>query len=220
MIAENLKSIKGELPENVVLVAVSKTKPIEDLKIAFDTGQRIFGENKVQEMVSKSELLSKEIQWHFIGHLQRNKVKFLAPFVSLIHGVESIRLLKEINKQAAKNKRVIEVLLQFYIADEQSKFGLTLEEATEILASDDYKELQNICVRGVMGMATYSSDQEKIRNEFKALHHIHKTLKNKFFSSEESFDVISMGMSGDYRLAIEEGSNMVRIGSTIFGSRN
>ena len=220
MIAENLKRIKGELPENVVLVAVSKTKPIEDLKIAFDTGQRIFGENKVQEMVSKSELLSKEIQWHFIGHLQRNKVKFLAPFVSLIHGVESIRLLKEINKQAAKNKRIIEVLLQFYIADEESKFGLSLEEAIAILASDDYKELQNICVRGVMGMATYSSDQEKIRNEFKALHHIHKTLKNQFFSGEENFDVISMGMSGDFQLAIEEGSNMVRIGSTIFGSRN
>lgn len=220
MITENLKKIKGELPENVVLVAVSKTKPIEDLKIAFDTGQRIFGENKVQEMVYKSELLSKEIQWHFIGHLQRNKVKFMAPFVSLIHGVESIRLLKEINKQAAKNKRVIEVLLQFYIADEESKFGLSLEEAIAILASDDYKELQNICVRGVMGMATYSSDQEKIRNEFKALHHIHNTLKNQFFSGEETFDVISMGMSGDFQLAIEEGSNMVRIGSTIFGSRN
>lgn len=220
MIAKNLENIKGELPENVVLVAVSKTKPIEDLKIAFDTGQRLFGENKVQEMVSKSELLSKEIQWHFIGHLQRNKVKSIAPFVSLIHGVESLRLLKEINKQAAKNNRTIDLLLQFYIADEESKFGLSLEEASGIIESDAYRELQNICIRGVMGMATFTSNQEKIRNEFKTLNNIHKSLKNDFFSSEDSFDVISMGMSGDYKVAIDEGSNMIRIGSTIFGARN
>ncbi|MEJ6588616.1 MAG: YggS family pyridoxal phosphate-dependent enzyme [Crocinitomicaceae bacterium] len=220
MIAKNIENIKGELPENVVLVAVSKTKPIEDLKIAFDTGQRVFGENKVQEMVSKSELLSKEIQWHFIGHLQRNKVKSIAPFVSLIHGVESLRLLKEINKQAAKNNRTIDILLQFYIADEESKFGLSLEEASGIIESDAYKELQNICIRGVMGMATFTSNQEKIRNEFKTLNNIHMSLKNDFFSREDSFDVISMGMSGDYKVAIDEGSNMIRIGSTIFGARN
>lgn len=220
MIAKNIENIKGELPENVVLVAVSKTKPIEDLKIAFDTGQRVFGENKVQEMVSKSELLSKEIQWHFIGHLQRNKVKSIAPFVSLIHGVESLRLLKEINKQAAKNNRTIDILLQFYIADEESKFGLSLEEASGIIESDAYKELQNICIRGVMGMATFTSNQEKIRNEFKTLKNIHMSLKNDFFSREDSFDVISMGMSGDYKVAIDEGSNMIRIGSTIFGARN
>ena len=220
MIAKNIENIKGELPENVVLVAVSKTKPIEDLKIAFDTGQRVFGENKVQEMVSKSELLSKEIQWHFIGHLQRNKVKSIAPFVSLIHGVESLRLLKEINKQAAKNNRTIDILLQFYIADEESKFGLSLEEASSIIESDAYKELQNICIRGVMGMATFTSNQEKIRNEFKTLNNIHMSLKNDFFSREDSFDVISMGMSGDYKVAIDEGSNMIRIGSTIFGARN
>lgn len=220
MIAKNIENIKGELPENVVLVAVSKTKPIEDLKIAYDTGQRVFGENKVQEMVSKSELLSKEIQWHFIGHLQRNKVKSIAPFVSLIHGVESLRLLKEINKQAAKNNRTIDILLQFYIADEESKFGLSLEEASGIIESDAYKELQNICIRGVMGMATFTSNQEKIRNEFKTLNNIHMSLKNDFFSREDSFDVISMGMSGDYKVAIDEGSNMIRIGSTIFGARN
>ena len=220
MIAKNIENIKGELPENVVLVAVSKTKPIEDLKIAFDTGQRVFGENKVQEMVSKSELLSKEIQWHFIGHLQRNKVKSIAPFVSLIHGVESLRLLKEINKQAAKNNRTIDILLQFYIADEESKFGLSLEEASGIIESDAYKELQNICIRGVMGMATFTNNQEKIRNEFKTLNNIHMSLKNDFFSREDSFDVISMGMSGDYKVAIDEGSNMIRIGSTIFGARN
>ena len=146
--------------------------------------------------------------------------KSIAPFVSLIHGVESLRLLKEINKQAAKNNRTIDILLQFYIADEESKFGLSLEEASGIIESDAYKELQNICIRGVMGMATFTNNQEKIRNEFKTLNNIHMSLKNDFFSREDSFDVISMGMSGDYKVAIDEGSNMIRIGSTIFGARN
>jgi hypothetical protein len=220
MIAENLEKIRNELPKNVDLVAVSKTKPIEDLQKAFDAGQRIFGENKVQEMATKWEALPKQIEWHFIGHLQRNKVKYLAPFVSLIHGVESLRLLKEINKQALKSNRIIDVLLQFYIADEETKFGLSEDEADELLRSDEFQLLKNIQIRGVMGMATFTKDQEKIKNEFHKLKKIQNSLKANHFSDNGYFDVVSMGMSGDYRVAIDEGSTMIRVGSSIFGARN
>jgi pyridoxal phosphate enzyme (YggS family) len=219
MITENLEKIRKELPEHVQLVAVSKTKPIEDLQEAFDAGQRIFGENKVQEMAAKWEMLPKEIEWHFIGHLQRNKVKYLAPFVSLIHGVESFKLLKEINKQALKSNRIIDVLLQFYIADEETKFGLSKEEAEVLLSSEEFKLLQNIRIRGVMGMATFTKDQEKIRGEFQKLKTIHSDLLKNHFSGVHVFDTVSMGMSGDYSIAIE-GSTMIRIGSSIFGFRN
>lgn len=220
MISENLNNIKDALPENIALIAVSKTKPIEALMEAFECGQRLFGENKVQEMSAKYEVLPKEIEWHFIGHLQRNKVKYLASFVSLIHGVESPRLLKEINKQGAKHERIIDVLLQFYIADEESKFGLTIDEAQALLGSEEFKNLENIRVRGVMGMASFTEDEQKVRSEFKALHKIHNVLKEQFFSQEDAFDIISMGMSGDFKIAIEEGSTMIRIGSSIFGSRS
>tara|TARA_B100001287_G_C22588980_1_gene484682 strand:- start:52 stop:714 length:663 start_codon:yes stop_codon:yes gene_type:complete len=220
MIGNNLDKIRRELPEHVELVAVSKTKPLEDIQEAFDAGQRIFGENKVQEMTAKWEALPKEIEWHFIGHLQRNKVKYLAPFVSLIHGVESFRLLKEINKQALKSNRIIDVLLQIYIADEETKFGLTKEEANDLLSSDEFKLLKNIQVRGVMGMATFTKDQKKIKGEFHELKKIYSSLKEIHFLNNDYFNIISMGMSGDYLIAIDEGSTMIRIGSSIFGARN
>ena len=204
MISANLDKIRKELPKHVVLVAVSKTKPLEDIQEAFEAGQRIFGENKVQEMVAKWKLLPKEIEWHFIGHLQRNKVKYLAPFVSLIHGVESLRLLKEINKQALKSKRIIDVLLQFYIADEETKFGLSEEEANDLLSSEEFELLNNIKVRGVMGMATFTKDQEKIKGEFHKLKKIQNSLKANHFSNNDLFNVVSMGMSGDYSTAIDE----------------
>ena len=220
MIGANLDKIRKELPKHVVLVAVSKTKPLEDIQEAFDAGQRIFGENKVQEMAAKWEVLPKEIEWHFIGHLQRNKVKYLAPFVSLIHGVESLRLLKEINKQALKSNRIIDVLLQFYIADEETKFGLSEVEANDLLSSEEFKLLKNIQVRGVMGMATFTKDQEKIKGEFHKLKKIQNSLKANHFSKNDLFNVVSMGMSGDYSTAIDEGSTMIRIGSSIFGARD
>jgi len=220
MIANKLQKLYGELPKEVTLVAVSKTKPIADLQDAYDAGHRVFGENKVQEMCTKWEQLPKEINWHFIGHLQRNKVKYLAPFVDLIHGVESFRLLKEINKQAQKNNRVIDVLLQFFIANEETKFGLSFEEAEAILSDENFKELQNVRICGVMGMASFSNNQEQIREEFKTLKSTFDKLKSTFFDNEKSFNVISMGMSGDYKIAIEEGSTMIRVGSSIFGKRN
>ncbi len=215
-----LDKFRNELPVDVVLVAVSKTKPKELLMEAYDCGQRVFGENKVQELVDKHEKLPKDIKWHFIGHLQRNKVKYLAPFVDLIHSVESLRLLKEVNKQALKNNRIISVLLQFHIAEEDSKFGLSMEECMELLESDTYLGMQNVRIRGVMGMATFTKNHEQVRDEFKNLKKIFDDLKSYSLSTENDFNVISMGMSGDYEIAIEEGSNMIRIGSTIFGARN
>ena len=220
MIANKLQKLYGELPKEVTLVAVSKTKPISDLQDAYDAGQRVFCENKVQEMCAKWEQLPEEIKWHFIGHLQRNKVKYLAPFVNLIHGVESFRLLKEINKQAKKYNRVIDVLLQFFIANEETKFGLSFEESQSILVDENFKELQNVRVCGVMGMASFTNNQEQIREEFKTLKSIFDKLKFTFFDNETSFNVVSMGMSGDYKIAIEEGSTMIRVGSSIFGKRN
>lgn len=219
-IAENLNKIKSVIPDDVSLVAVSKTKPIEDLKKAYEAGQRIFGENKVQELREKQPQLPNDIEWHMIGHMQTNKVKYIAPFVSLIHGVESFKLLKEINKQALKNKRIIKVLLQFHIATESTKFGLQLKEAKEILDSDEFKRLQNIKVSGVMGMASFVENESQVRLEFATLKSIFEELKSSYFASADSFKTVSMGMSGDYSIAIEEGSTMIRVGSSIFGTRN
>lgn len=220
MIKDNLIETLKTIPENVQLVAVSKTKPNEDIIEAYNEGQRVFGENKVQELATKYEELPKDIQWHMIGHLQRNKVKYIAPFVSMIHAVDSLRLLKEVNKQAKKNERVINCLLQFHIAEESTKFGLDLSEAKELLSSDEFKAMENISICGIMGMATFIDDEDQVRREFRELKKIYTELKESFFNGNDSFKEISMGMSGDYRIAIEEGSTMVRIGSTIFGARN
>ena len=220
MIAENLSLLSKKIPSNIQLVAVSKTKPIELLMQAYDHGQRHLGENKVQELVSKHESLPKDINWHFIGHLQRNKVKYIAGFVHLIHGVESLKLLKEIDKQGQKNNRIINVLLQFHIAEETSKFGLNLLEAQQLLVDDAYLGFSNICISGVMGMATFTDDTEQVRNEFRTLKSIYNELKMSFFNDSNDFKVISMGMSGDYEIAIEEGSTLIRVGSSIFGARD
>lgn len=220
MINENLATIKKSIPSHVTLVAVSKTKPNELIKEAYNSGHRIFGENKAQELKNKAEVLPKDIEWHFIGHLQSNKVKYIAPYASLVHSIDSLKLLKEVNKQALKNKRIIDCLLQFHIATEESKFGLSLEEATELLTSNEFSSLKNIRVVGVMGMASFINSEEQVRNEFASLKHIFTQLKNSFFQQNETFKTISMGMSGDYELAIEEGSTMVRVGSAIFGIRN
>ena len=219
-ISENLNRIKSSIPDHVTLVAVSKTKPVGDIMEAYNAGQRIFGENKIQEMVEKHEIMPKDIEWHMIGHVQRNKVKYMAPFVSLIHGVDNIKLLKEINKEAKKNDRIIDCLLQIKIASEDSKFGMTKEEAIEIIQSEIFSELQNICVTGVMGMATFTDDKKQVQKEFQTLKQIFDDLKQNYFSEDDSFKEISMGMSGDYPLAIETGSTMVRIGSLLFGGRN
>ncbi len=219
-IKNNLLQIKATIPENVTLVAVSKTKPIADLMQAYDAGQRIFGENKIQEMTEKWEQMPKDIQWHMIGHVQTNKVKFMAKYVYLIHGVDSLKLLKEINKQAQKNHRVIDCLLQIYIAEEESKFGLDENELKEILQflQKDNNGMQNIKIVGLMGMATFTDNQNQIKKEFLHL----KTLFDKYQPQKTEncqLNTISMGMSGDYQLAIDCGSTMVRIGSSIFGSR-
>ncbi|MDB0037845.1 YggS family pyridoxal phosphate-dependent enzyme [bacterium] len=219
MIAKALNTINTEISDDVILVAVSKTKPADDIKVAYEVGQRIFGENKVQELTEKQEILPKDIQWHFIGHLQSNKVKFIAPFVSMIHAVDSMKLLSEINKQAKKNDRTISCLLQFHIAEEHSKFGLNLEDAQNILSSNEFVELQNISVVGVMGMATFTNDKEQVREEFRTLENYFNVVKSHFFKYNPAFEHISMGMSGDYKIALEEGSTMIRLGSSIFGSR-
>lgn len=218
-IAKNIEEIKKEIPAKVQLIAVSKTKPASAIEEAYECGQRIFGENKVQELCDKFEQLPKDIAWHMIGHLQSNKVKYMAGFVSLIHGVDSLSLLKEIDKQANKNKRIQDVLLQCFIATEETKFGLSEEELTDLLKSDDFKQLKSISVKGLMGMASFTSDETQIRKEFKSLKLLFDKVKSEFFSEDPSFKEISMGMSGDYKIAIEEGSTMVRIGSSIFGSR-
>ena len=218
-INEQINSFLQEIPEAVKLVAVSKTKPLDSIQEAYDGGYRIFGENKVQELVAKQPELPNDIEWHFVGHLQSNKVKYIAPFVSLMHAVDSLKLLKEINKQALKNKRTIHCLLQFHIAIEQSKFGLNLEEAQNILRSDEYLQFENIQISGVMGMATFTNDQEQVRQEFRQLKSFFGQLKKEFFTNDPNFKEISMGMTGDYKIAIEEGSTMIRIGTAIFGER-
>lgn len=219
-IAKNIATIKKTLPESVKLVAVSKTKPNEAILEAYHSGHKIFGENKVQDLIQKQEELPKDIEWHFIGHPQTNKVKYIAPFISLIHGIDSLKLLKVINKEAKRNNRIISCLLQFHIARESTKFGFSLEEAKELLSSDDFKTLENISILGVMGMATYTDDETQIRNEFRLLNNIFKTLKNEYFSGSKNFSEISMGMSDDYHIAIDEGSTLIRVGSKIFGERN
>ena len=219
-IADNITSLKKETdPINVSLIAVSKTKPAEDIQQAYDAGQRLFGENMVQEMVDKQQHLPQDIQWHLIGHLQTNKVKYIAPFVSMIQSVDSIKLLQEINKQAEKNKRVIDCLLQIYIADEETKYGLGFDEAIELLRSEEYTSLKNIRICGLMGIATNTDSEKQIKDEYYELKTFFDGIKVSFFRKEDSFKVLSMGMSGDYKLAIEQGSNMIRVGSTIFGGR-
>ncbi len=215
-IATNIENIKSKIPETATLVAVSKTKPNEAIQEAYDAGQRIFGENKVQELVQKYECLPKDIEWHLIGHLQSNKVKYIAPFISLIHAVDSIKLLKEINKQAVKNNRTINCLLQIKIAEEESKFGLSKIEAEQLLKSEEFNQLTNIKVVGLMGMATNSADKNQLKMEFKSLSQFYIKLSKL----NSQFSTLSMGMSGDYKIAIEQGSNMIRVGSTIFGKRN
>ncbi|MBP7316777.1 MAG: YggS family pyridoxal phosphate-dependent enzyme [Flavobacterium sp.] len=217
-IQTNLLNIKATLPKQVTLVAVSKTKPVSDLMEAYEAGQRIFGENKIQEMTEKWEQMPKDIQWHMIGHVQTNKVKFMAPFVSLIHGVDSLKLLQEINKQAKKNNRTIDCLLQIYIAEEETKFGLDEEELTSLLTSNEFQELKNIQIVGLMGMATFTANKDQIKKEFLHLKSIFDTKKN-LKSEICNLNTLSMGMSSDYQLAIECGSTMVRIGSSIFGGR-
>ena len=212
MIKNNLQHIKSQIPENVTLIAVSKTKPNDMLLEAYEAGQRHFGENYVQELVDKEEALAKDIRWHFIGHLQSNKVKYIAPFVYLIHGVDSFSLLKEINKQAQKNNRIIDCLLQIYIAQEETKFGLDFKEASDILNSVEFKELKNINIKGFMAMASNTDDEGQIKKEFQSL--------KEFSRQYPNYNTLSFGMSSDYQLAIQEGSTMIRVGSSIFGERN
>ena len=214
-IKNKLQNIKLNLPKNITLVAVSKTKPVELLNEAYDQGQRIFGENKVQEMVDKFEKMPKDIKWHMIGHLQTNKVKYIASFVSLVHGVDSLKLLREINKQATKHNRIIDCLIQIKIATEDTKFGMSLIDLQLLLKSDEFKTLDNIRIKGLMGMASFTTDNHQIESEFKYLKSIFDQIKKKY----SDIEILSMGMSNDYKLATKYGSNMVRIGSHIFGSR-
>lgn len=215
-IAENLIKIKNELPEEVTLVAVSKTKSDKEILQAYEAGHRIFGENKVQEMTEKWSSLPEDIEWHMIGHVQRNKVKYMAPYVSLIHGVDSLKLLREVNKQGKKFNRVIPCLLQIFIAEEETKFGFDEQELQELLASNELKELSHVRIKGLMGMATFTDNKEQIRKEFHSLKTMFEALKTVL----PDISILSMGMSGDYKIAIEEGSTMVRIGSSIFGARS
>lgn len=218
-IQSNLEKIQQTLPPQVRLIAVSKTKPVELILELYNSGQREFGENKVQEILDKQAVLPKDIQWHLIGHLQTNKVKFIAPFVTLIHAVDSLKLLAEINKEAQKNNRIIDCLLQFHIAEEDTKFGLSKNEAFDLLKCSEYAQMKNIRIVGVMGMATFTEDTLQIQREFKNLHALFSEIKTSFFDQKEFFKEISMGMSGDYLIAIKEGSTMVRVGSALFGSR-
>ena len=218
-IAANIEKIKQQLSQNIKLIAVSKTKPVETLMEAYNSGQKIFGENKVQELVSKFEQMPKDIEWHMIGHLQSNKVKFIAPFASLIHSVDSLKLLQEINKQALKNSRIQNVLLQVFIADEKTKFGLSEEECFSLFENKETAKLKNIRIEGLMGMATNSDDEKKVRKEFKGLKKMFDTIAKKYASDNIEMKTLSMGMSSDYKIAVEEGSNMVRLGSVIFGDR-
>lgn len=215
MISEQLQEIKSSLPSHVTLIAVSKTHPAEKIDEAYKTGHRDFGENKVQELLSKKDLLPADVQWHLIGHLQTNKVKYIVPFVHLIHAVDSMKLLSEINKQAKKTDRVVNCLLQVYIAKEETKFGMDFTEVESLLSSQEFSEMKNIQVKGLMGMATNTFDENIVRNEFRSLKVFFETLKTKL-----AFDTLSMGMSSDYKIAIQEGSTMIRVGSAIFGERD
>ncbi len=214
-----LATILAELPPTVRLVAVSKTQSPEKIMALYQQGQKIFGENKVQELTEKQEALPKDIEWHFIGHLQTNKVKYIAPFVHCIHSVDSLKLLQEIDRQAKKHERVIQCLLQFHVAEEETKFGLNLKEAEELLQAPDFQLFKNANIAGVMGMATFTDDPGQVRREFRQLKNIFDTLKKKHYEEQPQFREISMGMSGDYKIAVEEASTMVRIGTALFGGR-
>ncbi len=218
-IAQNITQIRTSIPDDVTLICVSKFHPVESIQKAYDIGERHFGESRVQELQTKQPQLPTDIQWHFIGHLQTNKVKYIAPYVSLIHGVDSFKLLKSIDKEGKKNNRKIACLLQVHIAKEETKFGFSEEELIEILSSNEIKELNHIEIKGLMGMATFTDNQKQVATEFTQLSKLHSTIKKRFFSQQSSFKELSMGMSNDYLLAIEKGSTMVRIGTTIFGQR-
>jgi pyridoxal phosphate enzyme (YggS family) len=220
MVKDNLLAVKQTLKENVKLVAVSKYQPIELLEEAYEAGQRVFGESHALEVRDKAEAMPKDIEWHFIGHLQTNKVKYIAPFISCIESVDSLKLMQEINKQALKNDRVIDCLLQFHVAQEETKSGFTLEECEQVLSSDEFASLKNIRIIGVMGMATYTEDEKQIRKEFKTLVANFAYLKMAYFSANQDFKEISMGMTDDYKIAMSEGSTIVRVGSGIFGERS
>ena len=211
-IKKNLEKLRNSIPKEITLVAVSKTKPISDILVAYESGQRIFGENKVQELEMKHTKLPSDIKWHMIGHLQSNKVKYIAPFISLIHAVDSLKLLKEINRRAKQNNRIINCLLQVHIASERTKFGFEINEINEVL--DESNKLENICIKGLMGMATFTKEKSQLNSEFTKINNLFKKIKNK------KINTLSIGMSGDYELAINNGSTMIRIGSTIFGNRN
>ena len=219
-IAQNIERLRSEIPQHVTLVAISKTHPPTAILEAYNAGQRIFGENKVQELTSKYNVLPKDIQWHLVGHLQTNKVKYITPFVSLIHSVDSLKLLVEINKSAAKHNRVIGCLFQMHIAEEETKFGLTQNELEDILNSDELKTLNNVTIDGLMGMATFTENMEQVRKEFRNLKSTFTQIKEKYFCSKPQFNTLSMGMSSDYGIAVGEGSTMIRVGSSIFGERN
>lgn len=219
-IALNIKRLRDEVPEHVKIVAISKTRPASDIMIAYQAGHKIFGENRAQELLSKKDLLPHDIEWHFVGHLQTNKVKMVVPNVKLIHSVDSFKLLNAINKEAAKLNLSVECLLQFHIAREETKSGFTFEEALRMLNSQEIKEMNNVIIRGVMGMATFTDDMKVVRNEFRTLRKYFNILKDRYFINNKYFTEISMGMSGDYRIAIEEGSTIIRVGTLIFGERN
>lgn len=218
-ISENLEKFNKELPDGVALVAVTKTKPVSEIMEAYNAGQRVFGENKIQEMESKWQEMPKDVEWHMIGHVQRNKVKYMAPFVSLVHAVDSQKLLKEINKEAKKNERTIDCLLQIKIAEEDSKFGMDEADAEALLASEELKKFQNVKVIGLMGMATFTEDEKQISKEFQKLKKVYDKFRNQAPESGTELTILSMGMSGDYKIALENGSNMLRVGSSIFGER-
>jgi PLP dependent protein len=218
-IAQNIHLLKFQIPSSVKLVAVSKTKPVSDILEAYNAGQKSFGENRAAEMVSKKDLLPEDVEWHMIGHLQTNKVKSIISFVTLVHSVDSFRLLKTINDEAGKAGRIVDCLLQFHIATEETKFGFSIDEAREMIGSGDFSKLSSVRICGVMGMATFSDDNSLVRNEFRTLKSCFSMLKERYFAESPAFCEISMGMSGDYKIAIEEGSTMVRIGSLIFGER-
>lgn len=218
-IADAIKEIRSTLPSSVELIAVSKTHPIEYIEEAYACGQRHFGENKVQEMTDKASKLPQDIKWHLIGHLQTNKVKYIAPYVHLIHSIDSIKLLQAVNKEALKCNRVIRCLLQVHVAQEETKFGLLPLDVNQLLSSDEYKSLNNVKICGIMGMASFTDDQEQIKKEFQTIHNIFVETKNNFFVNDPEFKELSMGMSGDYPIAISEGATMVRVGTGIFGKR-
>lgn len=218
-IVQHINDLKSKIPPDIKIIVVSKTKPNEDILEAYHGGHKIFGENRIQDLVQKHEALPKDIEWHMIGHVQTNKVKYIAPFVHLIHAVDSIKLINVINKEAIKNNRTINCLIQIFIAEEETKFGCTLKEAIEIIEHKNSNNLSNVHLSGVMGMATFTTDESQIKNEFQHLNFVFEELKEKFYPEDDSFREISMGMSGDYHIAVKEGSTMVRIGSLIFGPR-